>query len=211
MKTDDLITALAADTQIEGPIRAVLVGRLAVALAVTGLMIWITLGFRDDLMRLLATPLFAVRFAMTAALGLIGLRLAFVIARPEGHGFARLWPIAAVTGVALGLLIWAYVVTPFEDRQTALMGKTLVTCLIAIPLLSILPVTAILVSMRNGATTAPAMAGFVAGVAGGAFAAMVFALHCIEDSPLFYVTWYGLAITGVALISSVIGAKVLRW
>ena len=40
---------------------------------------------------------------------------------------------------------------------------------------------------------------------------MAYAMHCIEDSPLFYVTWYGLAIGGVTLVSTLIGARVLRW
>jgi hypothetical protein len=40
---------------------------------------------------------------------------------------------------------------------------------------------------------------------------MAYATHCTEDSPLFYVTWYGLAITGVTLAATLIGARVLRW
>ena len=93
----------------------------------------------------------------------------------------------------------------------ALVGKTMTTCLVTIPLLSVLPVTAILLALRQGATTAPALAGFAAGIGGSGLAAMTYAMHCIEDSPLFYVTWYGLAIGGVTLVSTLIGARVLRW
>lgn len=211
MKTDALITTLAADMQIERPVTGGLVGALVLAIVVAVLGIWVTLGFRDDLLLSLVTPVSVMRFILTAALGAIGVRLALVLARPEGRGMARLWPIVAVAAVALGLLIWAYLATPAEGRQMALVGKTMVTCLVTIPLLSILPVTAIVLSMRNGATTTPALAGFVAGLGGSGFAAMVYAMHCIEDSPLFYVTWYGLAITGVTLVSTLIGAKVLRW
>ena len=57
----------------------------------------------------------------------------------------------------------------------------------------------------------PALAGFVAGLGGAGMAAAVYALHCTEDSPLFYVTWYGLAIGGVAVVSAVAGARLLRW
>jgi hypothetical protein len=66
-------------------------------------------------------------------------------------------------------------------------------------------------ALRSGATTAPGLAGWVAGVAGGGFAAMIYALHCTEDSPLFYVTWYGLAIIGVTVASVLIGRRILRW
>ena len=93
----------------------------------------------------------------------------------------------------------------------ALVGKTMVTCLVMIPLLSVLPVAAIMVALRKGATTTPALAGFAAGLGGGGLTAMAYAMHCIEDSPLFYVTWYGLAIGGVTAASTLIGARVLRW
>lgn len=211
MKTEDLIRALAADTQIERPIAAMLAGLLGLSIAMAVAVIGVTLGFRDDLLLSLVSPLSVLRFVLTAALGLVGVRLALVLARPEGRALARFWPIAAVAAVALGVLVWTYVATPPEARQMAVVGKTMVTCLITIPLLSILPVTALLISIRHGATTAPALAGFVAGVAGSGFAAMVYAMHCTEDSPLFYVTWYGIAITGVTLVSTLIGARVLRW
>lgn len=211
MKTEALIEALAADTKIERPILGALVLWLVPAIALAAMAIHLILGFRDDLLMSLFTPLSVMRFALTAALGLIGVRLALLLARPEGRGLARLWPLAAVAAVALGLLVWAYFATPAGGRQMALVGKTMVTCLVTIPLLSILPVTAILISMRNGATTAPALAGFVAGVAGSGFASMVYAMHCTEDSPLFYVTWYGIAIMVVTVVSTLIGSRVLRW
>lgn len=211
MKTEALINALAADTRIEGRVMSGLVVRLTTALTIAVAAVWGTLGFRSDLLWSLVEPLSVMRFILTAAIGLIGIRLALLLARPEGRGLARFWPLATVAGVALGLLVWAYLATPAEGRQMALVGKTMVTCLVAIPLLSILPVAAILVSIRRGAPTAPALAGFAAGVAGGGLAAMAYATHCIEDSPLFYVTWYGIAIGGVAIASSFVGARVLRW
>lgn len=211
MKTDALITALAADTRIERPLFGGLLLRLVPAIALAALAIYLSLGFRDDLLQSLASPLSVLRFVLTLALGLVGLRLALVLARPEGHGLARFWPLAAVAAAALGLLAWAYLATPPEGRPMALVGKTMVTCLVTIPLLSILPVTAILISLRNGATTVPALAGAVAGVTGSGFAAMVYATHCTEDSPLFYVTWYGLAIMGVTVAAALIGSRVLRW
>jgi hypothetical protein len=211
MKTEALINALAADVLIDRPILVGLLVRLLFAVVFAAGAVWVTLGFRSDLLVSLVTPLAAMRYVLTAALGLIGVRLAVILARPEGRERARLWPLAAVLAFALGLLTLAYVATPADGRQMAVVGKTMTTCLIAIPLLSILPVTAILVSLRHGATTAPALGGFVAGVAGGGFAAMVYATHCIEDSPLFYVTWYGAAITVVAIVSTRVGAKFLRW
>jgi hypothetical protein len=70
---------------------------------------------------------------------------------------------------------------------------------------------AVLAPRRRGATTAPALAGFVAGLAGSGLAAAIYTLHCTEDSPLFYVTWYGLAISTIAAVSAALGSRLLRW
>ena len=116
-----------------------------------------------------------------------------------------------MAAAALALLGWAYVTTPADGLEMAVVGKTLTTCLVTIPLLSILPVTAIMWALRQGATTARVLAGFVAGLGGAGLSAAIYALHCTEDSPLFYVPWYGLGIAGVTLVSTVIGSRLLRW
>jgi hypothetical protein len=211
MKTDDLIRALAADTVRPMDPRAVLLFGLVPSLMLAVLAVWLFLGFRVDLPAAMTNPVSVARMVLTGLLGLSAVRLALLLARPEGADVARLWPLAAVAAAAVGLLVWAYVATPPEARQMALVGKTMVTCLVTIPLLSILPVATVLHVLRQGAPTAPARAGFVAGLAGAGLSAMVYALHCTEDSPLFYVTWYGLAIMAVAVLSSVIGARALRW
>jgi hypothetical protein len=211
MKTDDLIRALAADTVRQPASRTTLVLGLVPSLAIAVLAVRIVLGFRPDLLIALTTPVSAVRILLAVALGIAGARLALQLARPNGERGARLWPLAVVAAAALGLLLWAYATTPADARQMATVGKTMTTCLLSIPLLSILPVAALHYTIRQGATTAPALAGFVAGLAGSGLSAAIYALYCIEDNPLFYVTWYGLAIMGVALVSGVIGARSLRW
>ena len=211
MKTEDLIRALAADTLPARALRTTLTAGLVPALLIAILAVWLALGVRADLGTALLTPVSVARIVLTGALGLASARLALHLARPEGVETARLWPLAAVAMAALGVLLWAWVTTPAEARQMAALGKTRTTCLVSIPLLSVLPVAALLYTLRQGAVTAPRMAGCVAGLAGAGLSAAVYALYCIEDSPLFYVTWYGLAIAGVALVSTLIGARALRW
>lgn len=211
MKTEDLIAAMAADSRTDPPPKLVLWPALAVALVAAIVLLELSLGFRDDLLQSLVEPTAAMRYVLTAVLGVLGVRLVLVLARPEGRRLARIWPVAVPVVAALGLLAWAYASTPAEGRQMALMGKTMVTCLVTIPLLSVLPVAAILLALRRGATTAPALAGFAAGIGGSGLAAMTYAMHCTEDSPLFFVTWYGIAIMGVALASTLIGSWILRW
>lgn len=211
MKTDDLIRALAADTVRAPALRTTLLAGLVPSLLIAVLAVWLTLGFRADLGTAMLTPVSAARIVLTGILGLASARLALLLARPEGAQTARFWPLAAVAVAALGLLVWAWVTTPAEARQMATVGKTAITCLVSIPLLSVLPVAVLHYTLRQGAVTAPRRAGFVAGLAGSGLSAAIYALYCTEDSPLFYVTWYGLAIAGVTLVSTLIGARTLRW
>ncbi len=211
MKTEDLITALAADSRAEAPPKVILAPLLALALALAVLAVWVSLGFREDLLASLGDPVSVMRFVLTGALGALGVRLALVLARPEGSRLARLWPLALPVAGAVGMLVWAYAATPADGRQMALVGKTMTTCLVMIPLLSVLPVGAILFGLSRGATTSPALAGLAAGLGGSGLAAMAYAMHCTEDSPLFYVTWYGLAMGGVTVAATLIGWRLLRW
>lgn len=211
MKTDDLIRSLAADTVRPRPLGQLLALGLTPALVAGLVLVWWTLGFRADLATAMVTPVSAMRIVLAAGLGIAALRIAYLLTRPEGRDGAKFWPLAVVGTVAVGLWVWTYLATPAEARQMAITGKTMVYCLTYIPLLSILPVAAVLFMLRRGATTVPALAGFAAGLAGSGMAATIYALHCDEDSPLFYVTWYGLAILGVTLVSTVLGRRLLRW
>jgi hypothetical protein len=211
MKTDDLISALAADTRPPPRVAGLLLPGLALAFAAALWLVWLTLGFRADLAAALANPVSAMRFVLTGALALAGAQLALVLSRPEGRDLARFWPLVAVAAVALALWAWTFAAVPPGGRQMALVGKTMATCLVAIPLLSILPVAVLMLALRRGATTAPALSGFAAGLGGGGLAAMAYAAHCTEDSPLFYVTWYGAAIGLVTLAATLAGARLLRW
>ena len=211
MKTDDLIRAMAADTTIARSLPSTLMAGMIPALAIGAALLWVALGLREDIVNSFGNPVSVARFVLTGCLGFFASQLALRLARPEGLQRQLLWPLAVVAAVAMGLLAWSYLTTPVEGRQMALVGKTVTTCLVTIPLLSILPVTAVLITLRGGATTAPRFASFVAGLCGGGFAAMIYASHCSEDSPLFYVTWYSLAIFGVALLSTLAGPRFLRW
>lgn len=211
MKTDDLIRALAADTVREPASKDLLVWGMGLSLAIALLAVWLALGIRADLSTALMTPISVARILLTGVLGIAATRLALRLARPEGAHGARLWPLAAVAAAAFGLWVWAFLTTPEDARQMATVGKTMTTCLVAIPLMSVLPVTTLHYVLRHGATTTPYRAGLCAGLAGSGLSAAIYALYCMEDTPLFYVPWYGLAIVGVALVSAAAAGRSLRW
>lgn len=209
MKTDDLINALSQDVTAEPGPAAVLARALPVGLLLSILGLWASIGFRADLGQAMTSFVPLMRHVLTLALFAVALALALRLLRPEGR--AHLWPLLLPAAAAGGMLIWALTMTPPEGWQMALEGKTQMVCLIAVPLLSIPPVAALMLAFRQGAPMRPALAGALAGLAGGGLGAAVYALHCTEDSPLFYVTWYGTAIGIVTLAATLLGARILRW
>lgn len=209
MKTEDLIRALAADAApAPAPARQVLPLFLP-AILVSLLAVLAVLGARPDLPQALVSFVPVMRHILSLAVFAFALTAALQLARPEGR--AALWPLALIAAAALGLLLWAYLTTPPEARMTALMGKTTNICLIAIPILSALPTAALFTALRGGASTRPALSGALIGLAGGGAGAAVYAIHCTESSPLFYITWYGLAVLAVTAVSALLGPRLLRW
>ena len=93
----------------------------------------------------------------------------------------------------------------------ALMGQSNRQCLVSIGLMSVPLLAATLWALRRGASTRPALSGALAGLLSGATAAAVYAVHCTEDSPLFYAVWYVLAILVATAIGAVLGRSLLRW
>lgn len=209
MKTEDLISALAKDTVAEAPSIRVLAYSLPAALLISFLFMFTVLGVRDDLPSSLTSfpPLW--RHVLTLGLFGVAITLGWRFLRPEGK--APLGALAIPALAALAILAWGVHSTPQEGWQMALQGKTRMACLIFVPVLSVAPVAALLLAFRQGAPARPALAGALAGLAGGGLGAAVYALHCIEDNPMFFVTWYSVAIAGVTLVASLVGARFLRW
>lgn len=210
MKTDDLIRILASDAKAEPPVWQGLLPGLPLALLLAFGAVVSFLGLRADLDAALRDPVSSMRFVLGLALGLAGLWAALLASRPVARrsGLLPLCLIAAVAGL-LWLREWMN--TPQEARAMAVQGKTMVSCLVSIPVLSILPVSAILVALRRGASVTPLASGAYAGLAGGGFAAALYAFHCTEDSPLFFVTWYGVAILIVTFATAALSRLALRW
>jgi serine/threonine protein kinase len=77
-------------------------------------------------------------------------------------------------------------------------GKNSFNCLSWIPIIGIGPLALLLPVLRHGAPTRPAFAGAVTGLLAGGIAATFYAANCTDDSPLFVVTWYPLAIAMLA-------------
>ena len=212
MKTDDLISALAADETPPAPAPrhmlwpAVAGGALAACIA-----FFVLLGPRPDFVQAIETVRFVFKFVVSLALAasaFVALRRAM---RPEMG--AR--PLHAALLIAPALLIVALVLemlaVPASDWAARWIGHNWFYCMTFIPILSLAPLALLLFALHRGASTTPVRTGAIAGLLAGGIGAVFYAAHCPDDSPLFVATWYTIAIGFMTGLGALGGARLLRW
>lgn len=209
MDTQDLIKVLAADPRPRGPsltLRFVLALLAAVVVALASFLL--LLDPRADLAQAFATPRFGFKLAMMALVVASALPWLRRLARPEGEGGRWLWllPLVLLAGIAGE---WA--VTAPGDRLTRAVGEHPLACLGLVSLIGLGPLAAFLAFLRRAAPGDARRAGAAAGLASGGLAALLYALHCTDDSPFFVATWYAGAILGLTGLGAALGARLLRW
>ena len=211
MRTEELIDALAQDRRVATPPGRLIARTLPFAVLVAAVVLLGTAGPRADLMQAMATPRFLFKFLVTLSLASPALVLLPRVATPlpKSGGWARalcLAPLLLLAGVLLEL-----VVLPSANWLSSAVGHNARWCLTMVPTLAALPLAVSLYCLRKSAPANPARAGAVAGLASGALAATVYALHCTDDSPLFVALWYTLGVLFVAAVGAWLAARVARW
>jgi len=214
MRTNDLIDKLVADYVAEPPPKPVahrLVMAIIGGLAISAALFSITLGPRPDILSALSTWRFDIKWAdnlvLVIAAAWVALRLSRPITTPPSAMRALMVPALLL----LAAVTYELVTVPASEWPARAMGVNGVMCLANIIFLSVLPLTATLYALRQGAPMSPALAGAAAGLLAGALGATVFAMHCTNDSPLFVAIWYTLAIGLMSMFGLLIGRHVLRW
>jgi hypothetical protein len=212
MKTDELIRALTADHAPRGAsLERALAGAAAAGFATAAALFVLILGPRPDIVTAFGEPRFAFKFVITlllaASSAMVGLRLA----RPMDPASPWRAVLAAVPIILLVAVLVELIVVPLGSWPDRLIGSNSMLCLTSIPLLAAPVLVATLLVLRRGASLRPGLTGAVAGLLAGALGAALYAAHCPDDSPLFVMAWYGLAIAAVAIVGALAGAKVLRW
>jgi hypothetical protein len=208
VRTSELIAALSADPVPE-PIR--LDRRVMAALAigfVASLAIYaLFMGPRPDIAAAARTVRFNLKFVDAAAFALPSLLLALRLARPDARPRAlAVWFLAPFVLLAAAVVV-ELIVVPSDDWLTRFVGHNSMFCMRMIPLLAAPMLAALIVALRAGAPLHPAWTGALAGAASAGVAALLYASHCPDDSPLFVATWYPLA----TLICAAVGALAGRW
>lgn len=212
MKTDDLINAIAADAEAPRvPIGKVLLAGAGVGVLVAGLLFYVLLPLRPDMEAALGDWHFLLKWVFSLTLIATASVLVVGLARPQPSPGWKLLPLLGAplvlaTGVATELIS-----LPPSYWMPTMIGTNAVACIVFVPLLSGLPLAALIIALRAGAPAHPALAGAVAGLLAAGIAATFYATHCQNDSPLFLAAWYVLATAIVAGIGAVLGAWLLRW
>lgn len=207
--TDDLIRRLAASPP---PARLTIAAATLPILAglALALGLFLTLaGPRADLAQALARPEVAAKLLLPLALAAAALSAAWRTARPARRVSPAL--LALPVALALGLFVLRLVRTPADRIVADLLGHSAAVCLLSITALAVPAIVAGLAVFRRGAALRPALTGGLIGMAASAGAAAGYALYCIEDSPLFFTTWYGLAILICTGLGAIAGRRLLRW
>lgn len=211
MKTDQLIAAMAADTRNDPSVGPLALRWFLPVLVLAGAIALMVLGVRPDLAASLAAPVTAMKPLLPLTVALAAGCAVLRRARPEEKAGRLIWPVVLIAGLSLLWLMATMAGMPAAQWWPVAKGQTLWFCLIAVPVIAAVPLAVLIAVLRNGASTAPMRSGALAGLSAGAGAAAIYALHCTEDSPLFFLCWYALGIVAVGLIGALAGRHWLRW
>ena len=212
MRTSEFIAALAADP-IPEPIRLGRRVAAAVALGFVGsvAIYALLMGPRPDIADAARTMRFNLKFVDAFAFALPSLLLTLRLARPDAKPRAiGLWLLAPLILLAAGVVV-ELVVAPSNEWMSRLVGHHSMFCMRMIPLLAAPILAALIIALRAGAPLHPGLTGALAGAASAGIAALLYASHCPDDSPLFVATWYPLGTLICMGVGALAGRRFLAW
>ncbi len=211
MKTEELIRALAADgSQPVRPIGHTLWRALAVGALLSIALFLLILHPRPDIGRAILTLPFDFKLVVVACVAVVSAIFLSYVALPASS--ARLsWLLYVAPVLLAGGVVVELATAPPGSWSERLIGHNAVHCLSLIPLLSIPSLVCLFLALRRAAPLRPPLAGATAGLVSGGVGAILYALTCPDDSPLFVATWYTIAIGAVATASAFGGGRWLRW
>jgi len=212
MRTDDLTEALAKDRPHAAPKPRVVLGCAILGGALIAAVLFMSvIGYRPDIAAAAETYRFLFKFVFTLTLAATAIWLVFTIIRPEAVPGLRLLALASAPVLLILAVIAELLVIPSANWLPRLIGTNWWFCLTVIPVLSIVPLVAFVAALKRAAPASPGLAGALAGLSAGAIGATLYASHCIDDSPLFVMTWYSIAIGLVTLLGYLAGRRWLAW
>jgi hypothetical protein len=212
MKTDDLINAIAADAEAPTvPIGWIVLGGAGIGIFATAVLFFSMLPMRPDLQASLSDWHFLMKWAFSLTLLATALIAVTKLADPQWSPTSKMLLLLAAPAVLAVGVIADLVALPASEWVPTMIGDNALGCIVFVPILSGLPLAAMIIALRRGAPPQPALAGAAAGLVAAGIAATFYATHCMNDSPLFLAAWYMLATAVVTGIGALLGARLLRW
>ena len=213
MKTDDLISLLAADTAAvpRGAAPRQIAIAMAVGIPLAILAMLLTMGTRPDLAQAIGMPMFWMKVLFPAALACAGFATLARLARPGVSAGAGPWAIVLPVLMLWLVAIAAYAGAPASERASMVWGQSWRICSVSVLMTSVPIIVAVFLALRRLAPTRLAQAGACAGVLSGAAGAAVYAFHCPETALPFMAVWYVAGIAVTAGIGAALGPRLLRW
>ena len=214
MRTDELINTLVGDHASRPrptPVGHGLVMAIIGGLAISSALFSLTLGVRPDFISALGTWRYDMKLGVNLVLMIAATWVALRLSSPTTTSLSAMRALLVPALLLLAAIVYELVTIPASAWPSRAMGVNGVMCVASIISLSVLPLTAAIYALRQGAPTSPAVMGAVGGLLAGALGATVFAMHCTNDSPLFVAIWYALAIGLMSMFGLVVGKHALRW
>jgi hypothetical protein len=214
MRTAEIIGALVEDHASQPkpmPIGRTLLMVIMIGFAVSAALLSIALGMRPDIVSALGTWRFAMKWIEVLVLVIVTAWAASRLSSPTTRLGTASRPLLVPALLLLTAVICELVSVPASVWLSRAMGMNGLMCVANLIFLSIVPFGIILYALRQGAPMSPAVTGAAGGLLAGAVGAAVYAMHCMDDSPLFVAIWYTLAIGLMTLAGLLIGRYVLRW
>jgi hypothetical protein len=153
-----------------------------------------------------------IAFTLASGLVLVGSALAasLALSRPETAPKTTLfWLPAAIifaSGIAAEL---AFV--PRQEWFARMVGANPLGCFASVFVLSLPVLAGALWALRHGAPMHPRVAGAFAGLLAAGVTAVLYLLHCPEDSLLFTLAWHVPALLSITALGGALGGIFLRW
>jgi hypothetical protein len=211
MRTASFIKLLVEDKRSPTSVRQDVKLASVFATAVTAIVFSCVIGVRPDIDAAVGSVRFLYKFVVTLAIAGTSGSLLYGIGQPglplRGKAWGLLVPVFLLAAAVVAEL-HAVAPTQWEVRM---IGHNSRLCLTIIPSLSVVPLACFLLALRGGAPTSPTCAGGVAGLVSAGIAATFYAANCNDDSPLFVMLWYPIAIAIVAASGALLGRYFLRW
>jgi hypothetical protein len=211
VKTDELIRALAQGVNAGSSLERVLWLAFGTAIAAAVVALALVMKLPGDLGSSLQDGRFVLKLAVLLAVVATSFALFRRMAFPERLD-RHVWLILLLGPAMLGAgIAFELLATPPAQWVAGALGHNGLVCLTIVPLVGLGPLAVLLWVQRFGAPTRPGWAGFCAGLLAGGIGAVLYGLNCPDNSPLFVLLWYPMAIGSVGLLGAIIGSRFLHW